>query len=420
MAMIRCSIENLKPGMVLGEPIHRDNGDILVQKGTRLTEKLIRHLQMREDITAFLKRIPETSAPAVDILTPDDPAMKEAKEYTLDLPEEEAEKDGESPAPEDGEPEEEKESEPEESAYRGSDPKKERLLDFNYLEGYKSVMEELRVLFNRNGATKLDLDAINELIASSRFKQLCNGARAVTQIHNIPREERNYLLHHSLHLAILGDLMGRWLGWPASRRRRLMVAGLLLDVGKLKIATALLNKPGVLSNTERAILGRHPAMACELLKFSGMDENDEVMIGIMQHHERCDGSGYPAQLKKNQISPFGHILGILDSYDAMAANRAYSRRKSPFDIFDIIQRDAVGGKFNPEYSVVFVSRICQALIGNWVKLSNGQKAKIVYIDQSRTSASAMPLVETEKGKFIDTGAQSVKVTELLTYVEAVS
>lgn len=64
MAMIRCSIENLKPGMVLGEPIHRDNGDILVQKGTRLTEKLIRHLQMREDITAFLKRIPETSAPA--------------------------------------------------------------------------------------------------------------------------------------------------------------------------------------------------------------------------------------------------------------------------------------------------------------------------------------------------------------------
>ena len=69
---------------------------------------------------------------------------------------------------------------------------------------------------------------------------------------------------------------------------------------------------------------------------------------------------------------------------------------------------------------MFVNRICQSLVGNWVKLSNGQKAKIVYIDQSRASASAMPLVETENGKFIDTGAQAVKVTELLTYVEAVS
>ena len=102
-------------------------------------------------------------------------------------------------------------------------------------------------------------------------------------------------------------------------------------------------------------------MGCELLKESGLDENDEAMIGIMQHHERCDGSGYPLQLKKNQITPFGHILGILDSYDSMASSRNYSQRKSPFDIFEIFRQETVGGKFNPEYSVLFTNRISQAL-----------------------------------------------------------
>lgn len=411
--MIRCAIENLQPGMVLGEPIFHDNGNIMLRKGTQLTEALIKRLQSRKDITVFLKRMPETAAPAVDILSPDEELEGTAAKGCPDTPQA-------GDAIEDKTPEspEQKTSSEEMPVRRSSDPKQERLLDLNYVEEYKSVIEELRVLFSRHGATTLNLDAINALIASSKLDQLCDGARAVTQIHNIPREERNYLLHHSLHVSILAGLMGTWLGWPTSRRRRLMFAGLLLDVGKLKIAEALLNKPGVLNNTERSILGRHSTMGCDLLKLSGLDENDEAMIGILQHHERCDGSGYPAQLKKNQITPFGHILGILDSYDAMASNRTYARRKSPFEIFDIFQRDTVGGKFAPEYSVLFVNRLSQSLIGNWVMLTNDKKGKIVYVDQSRTDA--MPIVELEDGTFLDTGAQSVKVKALLTYIEAIS
>lgn len=410
--MIRCSIENLQPGMVLGEPIFHDNGDIILQKGTKLTDALIKRLQSRDDISTFLKRIPETDALAVDILSPDDLSEGKTEKY-FDTP-----KKG-KPIDDTAEKSPEQINIPEEApVYRSSDPKKERLLDLTYVEEYTSVMEELRVLFSRHGATALNLEAINNLIANSKLNRLCDGARAVTQIHNIPREERNYLLHHSLHVSILAGLMGTWLGWSTSRRRRLMFAGLLLDVGKLKIAEALLNKPSVLNNTERSILNKHSTMGCDLLKLSGLDENDEAMIGILQHHERCDGSGYPAKLKKNQITPFGHILGLLDSYDAMASNRTYARRKSPFEIFDIFQRDTVGGKFAPEYSVLFISRISQCLIGSWVMLTNDQKGKIVYIDQSRTGA--MPIVELGDGTFLDTGAQSIKVKEILTYIEAIS
>ena len=410
--MIRCAIGDLKSGMVLGEPIFHDNGDIMLQKGTRLTESLVKNLQSRDDITAFLKRLPETAAPAVDIMEPDDliaAAEKKAVGGSAKAtpPEEEQSAPPAEPTPEEAPP----------TAPR-SDPKQEKLLDLNYVETYKAVMEELRLLFARQGVKALNLAALNELIDSDRMKQLCDSSRAVMQIHNIPREERNYLLHHSLHVAILAGLMGQWLGWPKVQQRRLMFAGLLLDVGKLKIAEALLNKPGVLSNTERTILNKHSAMGCELLKLSGLDEKDEAMVGILQHHERCDGTGYPLKLTKSQISPFGHILGILDSYDAMAASRNYARRKSPFDIFEIFRQETVGGKFNAEYSVLFVNRISQSLIGTWVRLTNEKKAKIIYLDQSQPGA--MPIVELEDGTFLNTGTQSVKVKEILTYVEAIA
>lgn len=410
--MIRCAIGDLKPGMVLGEPIFHDNGDIMLQKGTRLTESLVKNLQSRDDITAFLKRLPETAAPAVNIMEPDD-LIAVAEKKAVGGSEKATPPEEEHPAP----PAEPTPKEAPPTAPR-SDPKQEKLLDLNYVETYKAVMEELRLLFARQGVKALNLAALNELIDSDRMKQLCDSSRAVMQIHNIPREERNYLLHHSLHVAILAGLMGQWLGWPKVQQRRLMFAGLLLDVGKLKIAEALLNKPGVLSNTERTILNKHSAMGCELLKLSGLDEKDEAMVGILQHHERCDGTGYPLKLTKSQISPFGHILGILDSYDAMAASRNYARRKSPFDIFEIFRQETVGGKFNAEYSVLFVNRISQSLIGTWVRLTNEKKAKIIYLDQSQPGS--MPIVELEDGTFLNTGTQSVKVKEILTYVEAIA
>lgn len=410
--MIRCAIGDLKPGMVLGEPIFHDNGDIMLQNGTRLTESLIKNLQSRDDITAFLKRIPETAAIAVNIMEPADlggaaGAQRSAPPAKEDVQAKDTANVTEEAAPKEAPP-----------VARRTDPKQEKLLDLNYVETYRVAIEELRMLFSRQGASVLDLKALNDLVDSEKMKQLCDSSRAVMQIHNIPREERNYLLHHSLHVAILAGLMGQWLGWPKARQRRLMFAGLLLDVGKLKIAEALLNKHGVLSNTERTILNRHAVMGCELLKMSGLDENDEAMIGILQHHERCDGSGYPSKLKESQIAPFGHILGILDSYDAMAASRNYARRKSPFDIFEIFRQETVGGKFNAEYSVLFVNRISQSLIGTWVRLTNEKKAKIIYLDQSQPGA--MPIVELEDGTFLNTGTQAVKVKEILTYVEAIA
>ena len=101
----------------------------------------------------------------------------------------------------------------------------------------------------------------------------------------------------------------------------------------------------------------------------------------------------------------------------MTADRAYSRKSVPFDIFDRLTADMSAGKLDEEYCVLFVRKMCHALTGSWVLLSNGEKGKIIYIDQSRTKS--LPIVQTTKGKFHDLSSDaSVKIVRMLTMTEA--
>ena len=230
------------------------------------------------------------------------------------------------------------------------------------------------------------------------------------------KRDGEYLLHHSVHVAVLAGLMGRWLRWPKVRRERLMLSGLFHGLGKLYIPTDILDKRGKLTDQEWQVIRQYPEKGYEILCENGLKGETEIVEGIRHHHERGDGSGYPHKLKMDKISVFGRILAILDIYDAMTANRVYARRGSPFTAFDTLLADMMRGKLDAEYGVLFVKKVCQALIGSWVRLSNGKKAKIIYIDQSRTSA--LPIVETEDGNFWDIATkQGVDVTDLMTYDE---
>ena len=386
-------LKDLKPGMVLAQPLVSGKGSIVVEAGTLLTEFVIGTLQDSgymqsvlpaganyDEVTVTVFEVAPHGAPSVEDLS-----HVGAKETEED--------------------------------HKKSDSSMESMLDPEYVKAYDVVMDMLRKLLNPQQVSRgIDLDAIGQLIADRQLDKLCDGARAVAQIHNMNREG-SYLLHHSLHVAILAGLMGRWLHWPREYRERLLLAGLLHDVGKLKISDDILNKPGRLTTSEMDIVRHHSAYSAEILARCGLAGEADIMAGVLQHHERGDGSGYPSGIKKDIISPFGKILAILDIYDAMAANRAYAHKVSPFEIFDRLNADMMEDKIDAEYGVLFVKKICHALTGSWLRLTNGEKAKIVYIDQSRTHS--LPIVETPDGKFYDLAHDGkVKIVELLTLSEA--
>ena len=386
-------LKDLKPGMVLAQPLVSGKGSIVVEAGTLLTEFVIGTLQDSGYMQSVLPEgtnYDEVTVTVFEVephgaLTVEDLSHVGAKET--------------------------------EEEHKKSDSSMESMLDPEYVKAYDVVMDMLRKLLNPQQVSRgIDLDAIGQLIADRQLDKLCDGARAVAQIHNMNREG-SYLLHHSLHVAILAGLMGRWLHWPREYRERLLLAGLLHDVGKLKISDDILNKPGRLTPSEMNIVRHHSAYSAEILARCGLAGEADIMAGVLQHHERGDGSGYPSGIKKDIISPFGKILAILDIYDAMAANRAYAHKVSPFEIFDRLNADMMEDKIDAEYGVLFVKKICHALTGSWLRLTNGEKAKIVYIDQSRTHS--LPIVETPDGKFYDLAHDGkVKIVELLTLSEA--
>lgn len=255
------------------------------------------------------------------------------------------------------------------------------------------------------------MEVIGNLAASGFLMELCDGAKAVTQIHNMVRDG-DYLLHHSIHVAILAGLMGKWLRMPRSQRQKLIISGLVHDVGKLRISRDILDKAGRLTSTELKLVRRHAELGYEMLRYGQLQEENDILMGVLQHHERNDGSGYPQGCRAAEINPFARILAIADMYDAMAANRVYAKKKNPFEVFGVLSDDIMNKRLDTEYGVLFIRKICHALNGSWLKLSNGKRAKIVYIDDSRMSA--LPIVQTPDEEFIDLNhAQGLKIIALL-------
>ncbi len=287
------------------------------------------------------------------------------------------------------------------------------LIDQDYIEKYGQTYEAVSdIYYEFEHHNRLDTESIEFILNPDNIKEICDGSTAITQIHNMMRKG-DYTIHHATNVGILAGVAAKWIGYDNSMMEDLIVSGILSEIGKVKVPKEILNKKGKLEPEEFEQIKRHVDYGYDGLKLSELKNKSNVLSGILHHHERCDGSGYPNRLKGDQISDFGKIIAILDIYDAMAANRSYAKRNSPFDIFKVLYEDVLKGKLDTRFGILFMRKLRNALNGNWVGLSDGQRAKIVYIDEARVTAQ--PIVQTVKNEFIDLNKKSdLKVETLLT------
>jgi len=293
-------------------------------------------------------------------------------------------------------------------------PERDAKLDSKYEEDYRYVYGEMEKLFQEAALTgRLNMDILQPVMASGRLRDLYKeGATAVSMIYTM-NQDGDYNIHHCVHLAILSGLMAKWMGLVGMDRQNLVLAGLFLDIGKQFIEKDLLEKKGRLTEEEFDILKNHVVDSFKLLEGSELSGRTDLMNGVIQHHERNDGSGYPSGLEADQISTFGKVLAVLDSYDAMASSRSYAEKRSPFEVFKILYADVLDGKLDSEYAVLFMRKLNAALNGCWLRLSDGTAGRIVYIDESRVTA--MPVVQLTDGGFIDLNTvKDISVVEIMT------
>ena len=131
-------------------------------------------------------------------------------------------------------------------------------------------------------------------------------------------------------------------------------AGLLHDVGKIRVPEAVINKPGKLSDEEFDQIRIHPVSGYHILK--DINDDERIGYGAKYHHERYDGTGYPNGLAGKNIPEIARIIGVADAYDAMASNRSYRKALSQ----DIVRSEIEKGKgrqFDPEIADIMLKMI---------------------------------------------------------------
>jgi HD-GYP domain-containing protein (c-di-GMP phosphodiesterase class II) len=144
---------------------------------------------------------------------------------------------------------------------------------------------------------------------------------------------------HSVNVGLLGtNLVRNIYGDSHKDLHEIGYAMFLHDIGKTRIDHSVLNKPGPLTDEEWEIMKTHPQVGYDILSEQG-HLTEEAAITTLQHHERCNGKGYPKGLNSSEIDELGKICNLVDSYDALLANRVYKPPLTPYQALKIMKEE---------------------------------------------------------------------------------
>lgn len=160
-----------------------------------------------------------------------------------------------------------------------------------------------------------------------------------------------YTCGHSERVAYLASHLASQIGLAKEVCERIHIAGLVHDVGKIGVPEAVLCKPGRLTDDEFALIKKHPEIGHQILH--DIKLMDDVLPGVLYHHERYDGRGYPHQKKGEDIPLMARIIGLVDAFDAMSSNRTYRTAMNREKVLDEIRKGA-GSQFDPALAEAFL------------------------------------------------------------------
>ena len=194
------------------------------------------------------------------------------------------------------------------------------------LAAFKRTQKELQAIHKlalqnkKIDVHELEL-TVNDMLVSMQAKP-----EALLLLRNL-KDVENYTTEHQLRVSILSIGFGLFLGMSQEQIRTLGLAALLYDIGKARMPSIVLNKPAKINRQEALLLKNHPEESFRIL--SKVDNLSEVVKEVaLSHHERADGKGYPRHIHKDRVSRSAKIVSIIDAYDAITSDRAYSKAKT--------------------------------------------------------------------------------------------
>ncbi len=330
------------PGMIVADDVYTFNNQLIISAGTSLTDKMITRLKFYS-IKNVLISLAENSngiSPAPFIRETYSEQVKntiEFKQFNENL--------------------------------------------VNTSEQFKSKLNDIIVDQSKEIDTDELLNDVGNVLNNVR-----NGIHMFDMLHCM-REYDDETYVHSVNVALICNILGRWLHFTRKDLDTVTLCGLLHDVGKILTPKELISKPGVLSAEEYETVKLHTLKGYNVLREKHL--NIHIQMAAMMHHERCDGSGYPMGIKSDQIDQMAKVVMIADVYDAMTSARVYRGPLCPFEVIHVFQSEGLI-KFDPKYIMTFLDHVNSTYLGYRVRLNDQRKGTIIMMDRNNMSR---PVIE---------------------------
>ena len=180
----------------------------------------------------------------------------------------------------------------------------------------------------------------------------------------------DYTYHHSLSVAVLSIAIGQSMGCNQDTMRLIGRSAIMHDIGKMFVPIEIINKPSRLTDDEFAKIKEHPRSGYEYLVAGGIGD-DAIRKGVLQHHEKIDGTGYPDGVTGNEMLLISNVISVADVYDAVTSYRSYRTPMPPADALELIM-GSVGVAFEYDIVKAFIDKLEFYPVNTCVELSNSR------------------------------------------------
>jgi HD-GYP domain-containing protein (c-di-GMP phosphodiesterase class II) len=206
-------------------------------------------------------------------------------------------------------------------------------------------------------------------------------------------DQYDYLICHGINSTIIALIGGFSLGLSEEDLIKLGQVGLLHDLGMTRISENIIYKKDKLTEEEYEMIKTHPVVTYKML----LDKNifdEDVINGIIQHHERYDGSGYPKQLKGDEICLFSKIISIADTFESQISYRAYRKTKSGYNVMKEVMSDK---KYDSKVMGAFIKIFSIYPPGTIVQLNNNSIGIVVSANPENPLRPIIKIIIDEYG-----------------------
>ena len=239
---------------------------------------------------------------------------------------------------------------------------------------YADAFEHIRELMSDTEGKPVDMMTARPCVEAV-IQSLNRNRDALIALTKLKKNDKDTHTH-SVNVAIIAIAYAQYLGLPQDKLPLVGLAGLFHDYGKIFIPQVVLNAPRKLTPAERTIMQAHVELGHAHLARE-QDANHEILQGVMQHHEKYNGTGYPNRLKGNTISIYGLILSLSDHYDALSSQRVY-KDPMPANVALAVMYKMRNQVWAPGYVERFIKMLGIYPTGTPVQLSNGERGVVCH------------------------------------------